>query len=84
MPTRIETPCGFGGSDWPAFDAHLWPLELANGLFLTPASIPILGSSWSFLLGVTRAGMRCSLQARAGPNPGHTVPPCEPRYHRTD
>lgn len=30
VPTRMETPCGFGGSDWPAFDAHLWPLDLAN------------------------------------------------------
>lgn len=30
VPTRMETPCGFGGRDWPAFDAHLWPLELAN------------------------------------------------------
>ena len=30
VPTRMETPCGFGGSDWPTFDAHLWPLDLAN------------------------------------------------------
>ena len=29
-PTRMEIPCGFGGSDRPACDAHLRPQDLAN------------------------------------------------------
>ena len=30
VPTRMEIPCGFGGSDRPACDAHLRPQDLAN------------------------------------------------------
>lgn len=30
VPTRMEIPCGFGGSDRPACDAHLRPQDLAK------------------------------------------------------